>query len=841
MAQELRYPLFHGYVDRWLISGVRETPVYSEPVALHGAENEKINGFPKDKPGQEAFVAARRAAPVGWPSHMDPQPGGLVGNDGDATPFSVYWPFDDIGVTYAWDCETPACLSAWAYTELWSGEDAPADFELITCGSAALWVNGEKITEMTPYNHNTPTPVPVTLPLHSGRNTVLVFFDNYAERDATIILRLRWCGRGIPPVQCLPIGEADPDRLATAERLMRSLAFHRNHFTAGPVLLDYDTSAVTVPCRLDFEGGTEENRKGGVFFRCSTRLEPGVSQVSLGDCGDFPLGFLLLSVTTEVEGIRLSRPITVEIHTEAVLPQAAPTVAERKRQALELLAAYGEQNTNRALALLATGGSVAEAEKLLAIQSDYIRRRFDCSDFYLVYYPYILRTFGSRGSGVLSAKTEQEMTDCLLHFRYWLDEPGNDAMWFWSENHALMFHTCRLLAGELFPDAVFTNSGLTGVQMQQKAKALLTEWFATFRREGFTEWNSSPYLPIDTLGFGSLYAFAQDPQMRAFGKEGLDFAYYLLAVHGQKGIFAASSGRTYIKEQFGNWSNCPSGLSWIGYGFGVPGHAGKGIVSMCLSDYEPPEEYRRWFTVDPGQELICQTTQGNDGYVDLYTYKTSDYLMTSAADFHPGEPGRQENPFQLTFTATAQLWITHPGERVLCGAARPSYWAGNGTLPKVNQYKGFAGLIYDVDPAHPVDFTHLYLPAMEFDRCVVEPHWAFVQLGGAYAAVYCSAGMTMQSSGSNTDRECIAPGRRCIWLVRAAQQDEFADFDSFCAAMRAMPLQADAETRSYTVTDPAYGTLACRWDGPLTVNGHAMVYGGFDRFGKLTVQPKKAD
>ena len=149
--------------------------------------------------------------------------------------------------------------------------------------------------------------------------------------------------------------------------------------------------------------------------------------------------------------------------------------------------------------------------------------------------------------------------------------------------------------------------------------------------------------------------------MRELGREGMDFAYYLLVVHSQQGIFASSSGRTYIKEQFGNWSNCPSGLSWIGYGYGVPGHAGKGITSYCLSDYEPPKEFAQWFSIPRGKEMICQTTQGNDGYVDLYTYKTADYMMTSANDFHPGEPGHQENPFQLTFNAAAQLWVTHPG------------------------------------------------------------------------------------------------------------------------------------------------------------------------------------
>ena len=135
-------------------------------------------------------------------------------------------------------------------------------------------------------------------------------------------------------------------------------------------------------------------------------------------------------------------------------------------------------------------------------------------------------------------------------------------------------------------------------------------------------------------------------------------------------------------------------MSWIGYGCGTPGHAGKGVVSLCLSDYEPPRGYAAYFNVEPGFELVCRSTHGYQKHVDLYTYKSSGYLMTSAADFRPGKPGYQENPLQLTFTPTAQLWISHPGERALYGKGRPSYWAGNGTLPRVNQYKGFATVFY---------------------------------------------------------------------------------------------------------------------------------------------------
>lgn len=829
MSQQLSYPLFHDYLDRWLVSTVVETPLHSAPVALTGAENMVINGFPKDNPGKEAFTASRRAAPIGLPRQLDTRPGGLVG-DKDPRPFAIHWPFDDIGVTFAMDCETPTCLSAWAFTQLEAAAAGPVPFDLITCGSAALWLNGEKVCETTPYHHNDPVPTPVTLNLKAGLNRLLVYFDNYAERDATIILRLRWRGEGEAPVQCLPVGDADASALAEAESLLRSLSFRRNHFTEGDVLLDH--APVTRPWLLTLEGGTEENLKGGVPFRCQGEALPGKTGLSLGSCGAFPLGFLFLKVSVTCGNITLSKGISVEINTRAVLPAAAPTTAQRKRQALELLAKYGEQNTNRALALLATGGSVAEAEKLLAIQSDYIRRRFDCSDFYLVYYPYIIKMYGD----ILSPAARQELEDCLIGFRYWLDEPGNDAMWFWSENHALMFHTCQLLAGELYPDRIFTNSGMTGVQMQEKAKRLLRDWFVTFRREGFTEWNSSPYLPIDTLGFGSLYAFAQNPEMRALGKEGLDFSCHIMAVHAHKGMLAGSSGRTYIKEQFGNWSNCPTGFSRILFGNGLPGHAGKGIVSLCLSDYEAPEELRQWVDIAPGEELICQTTQGNDGYVDLYTYRTSDYMMTSAANFRPGTPGHQENPFQLTFTGAAQLWVSHPGEWVQLGAARPSYWAGNGTLPQVQQYKDFAALLYDVAPEHPVDMTHLYLPLMEFDEAITEEHWAFVRQGGAYAAVYCSRPMQWVQSGPQARREAIAPGRRCLWLVRAAQSDAFDTLAQFAQTIKAAPLTV--EGLSFTFGDPAYGTLHSAWGEALTVNGAPMQYSGYDRYGKLTLQKK---
>lgn len=44
----------------------------------------------------------------------------------------------------------------------------------------------------------------------------------------------------------------------------------------------------------------------------------------------------------------------------------------------------------------------------------------------------------------------RRVRSAILGFRYWIDEPGNDTMWFWSENHCLCFHVAQYLAGQNF-------------------------------------------------------------------------------------------------------------------------------------------------------------------------------------------------------------------------------------------------------------------------------------------------------------------------------------------------------------------------------------------------------
>ncbi|MBR8698053.1 hypothetical protein I8F93_10135 [Enterococcus gallinarum] len=132
-----------------------------------------------------------------------------------------------------------------------------------------------------------------------------------------------------------------------------------------------------------------------------------------------------------------------------------------------------------------------------------------------------------------------------IHFRYWIDEPGNDVMWYFSENHSLLFHACQYFAGCLLPEETFVTSGRQGSQQYELGKQRLLQWFDQFEHYGFSEWNSTTYLPIDLIGFFSLYTNAPDEEIKDAAKKALDFTFTIMAVNSHGGTLSSTFGRTY--------------------------------------------------------------------------------------------------------------------------------------------------------------------------------------------------------------------------------------------------------------------------------------------------------
>ena len=100
---------------------------------------------------------------------------------------------------------------------------------------------------------------------------------------------------------------------------------------------------------------------------------------------------------------------------------------------------------------------------LLSKQSEYMNKRFDCADFRAQ------MLFKIYKDCPLSDRCSALIKKTFIGFKYFIDEPGDDSMCYWSENHQILFAVSEYLEGQEWPDEIFTNDGKTGAEHMQKA------------------------------------------------------------------------------------------------------------------------------------------------------------------------------------------------------------------------------------------------------------------------------------------------------------------------------------------------------------------------------------
>lgn len=175
----------------------------------------------------------------------------------------------------------------------------------------------------------------------------------------------------------------------------------------------------------------------------------------------------------------------------------------------------------------------------------YIDLRYDCADFRMVS---IIRTVYSYKE-LLSEETVEAIKTTILNFKYWMDEPGDDSMCYWSENHQILFASVEYLAGQLYPELLFPNAGLTGNEHMLKAHPKILRWLEYRFYYGFTEWHSNTYYEEDIAALSILIDFSQDEEVVEKSKIIMDLLLLDMAMHSYEGLFVASSGRCYEKQK----------------------------------------------------------------------------------------------------------------------------------------------------------------------------------------------------------------------------------------------------------------------------------------------------
>ena len=238
--------------------------------------------------------------------------------------------------------------------------------------------------------------------------------------------------------------------------------------------------------------------------------------------------------------------------------------------------------------------SVNEASLLSSF--DKINNREDTADFRIVS---LLRTmYLDNVSHALNSTFKSQAKDVILGFKYWFTEPGEDDMIMWTENHMILFHTAELLAGQLYPNEIFTNSGMNGTDHINHALPLVNRWIDWRARFGFAEWHSNIYFNQDLMAILNLVEFAQDNATATKAAMLVDVIAFDFANNYFKGTYATTHGRTEDSKKVGtSLLDLPSRdsiaeIAWIllGIGYHDPNNGdSSSAVALVTSDkYSPP-------------------------------------------------------------------------------------------------------------------------------------------------------------------------------------------------------------------------------------------------------------
>lgn len=793
------------------------------------------NFIPHEYPCRTAFAAERRG--------RRPAPGARPAAE------TTWLPFGSPRLDLSGFWFRPTVIGTFARSFIVAERAGTATLRLRTCGGAILWVGGREMGWMADYVRNLEGSKEFHVDLERGDNEVELWFDDLAERDARFYVQLDYVD-GPPARQALPAA-ADPDGAGRAtpgadaaaadgasagaasatsaaeragaaaeaiEAALGSLRFVEPAYRSGTVGL-----ALSEPLGVDAE---LELVVSGDFIsieephRIRMRWPKSARSVALADAASLPADFRRCAVRMSAGGFSAERSLGVELCRD---PGPAPeALSARIVEALDEAARRGEPDTSVALARLAIGLAGPETDAMIGAFLPAIEDCHDCADFSLVPLLWCRREYRAALDPDLASRVDR----AVLGFRYWMDEPGDDVQWYFSENHALLFHTAAYLAGSMYPRERFVRTGRSGTEQSVVGLARVRAWLDHFESWEMAEFNSAAYFPIDLCGLTALFALAPDADVGARAGAAVVRLLELIARSAHHGVLTAAQGRSYEHTLIAAGSLELTSIARLLWGRGSYGRRVHALpqLALCLRDRGlavPSElgdaaDYR-----GPGA-VEWSFAQGQDRVAKLYHYKTRAFAMGSAARYRWGEWGYQETPLQLRLgeEPNAQVWINHPGEVLHFGFGRPSYWGGSGTMPRVQQYRALALLSFDCSPEQP-GFTHAWFPRGFFDESAVDGAVAAARSGEGLVVLKGSSAFERAESGPGAGVELKLPGRKATWLVRLGDTANHGSLSRFSSAFGSLSARLGSDG-AMLVDDPEYGLVRFCQDGRVEAEGRAL-------------------
>lgn len=601
----------------------------------------------------------------------------------------------------------------------------------------------------------------------------------------------------------------------------------------------------------------------------------------------------------------------------------------------------------------------------------------DTADFDLLYLLNLLYAYG--GHSAADPALWQSAKQSVLDFKYWYTdptpvrefegEPVVDHMWYWSENHVLIFRVNEYLAGQRYPGETFSVTGLNGAQHKARARTAIMEWLDERAETGFTEWHSDVYYQKDITPLLSLVEWADDEELATRAAMLLDVVLLDMALHLHDGNFGATHGRSYIKDKASATTQdafhsakllfddtalpytsvsapdatlfsrakayrlpkviqlaatvdepmvdrermnrplgevpdpdpyvepppAPPGLDYrdeanLPLWWAMGAQPVWSIIPITLevgerenlwdAQFAPFKTLRDIVWVEGDLEASIRAARPwlvslwpaiNESLlkeVNTYTYRTSEYMLSTAQDYRKGVRGSQTHIAQATLGGNAIVFTQHPGYLPVAEGdpippdwnwqaqdePGPGYWTGNGAEPRSAQHENVAIQIYAPQYAPLAAFgfdyraeTHAYFPQAHFDEVITSGSWTFGRKGDGYVALYSllptewRTGQPEVFDNGGLPFDLVAPGSaENVWIIECGSADQWGSFSAFRAAIEAasvfttpMPDQdGDGFGDGYAVAydSPSQGFMSFDWHGPLFVAGVEVPISGYPRY-----------
>ena len=816
----IEYRLQAGYIHHWLIAG----PVIS-PLGNTNGEAASSTGWLEKIP-----------LPAETPFSPLPVERDSFQHSGE----TLIWKYQRSGLDHVLDfsssCPTWQMTCAYAYTRLSLPADREVTFQFTAAGSVEIWVNQEKVYGPTAFASE-PQSAAFSLPISAGENGVLVRLRQAAAGPFRLGFALRLpelaaASKSDQAAVLVPTHALHPHRHRRLERAFDAAYLEDVTNLRGDSFFLHWSENLAEDVRFGYQ---VQDLAENIYVEGDWEAKPG----ELLDVGHtqrlYERAYQVVLKATPREyyeqNNRCQRSLPIYVFDNPYFENPADDFAHRKLEALEAAARYPNSLFAEIARMELKRWSSLQIDVILSAVSQ-VERRAVGSGLLVVALLGILSRYAQ------AAEFPQQLVDpiqhSILNYRYGPDEPGWDGLDFSGEDHAIVFAAAGILAGQLFPKAIFTNSGRVGAELRAACEAQAQSWLQKYSRGGFRAWDSPAVCDRVLAALSHLTSLVEDILLADYAAILMDKIFFEMAVNSYKGVYASSQGAALAGMLKSAQLQATSGISRLMFGAGGLNANLAGTVSLACSTYEFPllladianDLSREIWSRE--RQVVAGASDQIEFSVDKAAFRTADYMLASAQDYHSGEKGSSEHIWQATMGPEALVFVNHPGCASESEACQPGFWRGNAVLPRVAQWKDVLLAVYQLPETDGLGFTHAFFPTYKFEEYALRGGWAFARRADGYLALKAAAGMELVKEAPDGYRELRSTAKENIWICqmgRAEQDGSFTDFQE-----KILALTITQQPLSIAMDTLRGDRISFGWQGDFTINGQAQPLHGFAQY-----------